>query len=262
MKKKNYRLLAAVLALAAVLCAGIGFMHYRQEQDAGKEYEKLKEEVKVAEEEPEEMLPEEPEEEPEEKPVVIPVDFASLQERNPDVYAWIRVPGTNIDYPILQSAEDNGLYLRHSIDKEWDMAGCIYTENYNSKDFDDPNTLIYGHDMSNGTMFRELHRYEDKSFFDENREVRIYLPDAVLTYEIFAAYVYDDRHIMLNFNFDDPEVYQEYLDGIFAIRDMNAHIDTSVEAGTDDRIITLSTCNGKAENQRYLVQAVLVSIDH
>lgn len=266
MNKKKYRLLAVSLALAAVVCAGVGVRHYMREQRAGEEYEQLKEEVEAPE--PEKAPPEkesevpEPEPEPEKEPVEIPVDFAALQEQNPDVYAWICVPGTEIDYPILQSEEDNGYYLTHTIDGEKTIAGSIYTENYNSKTFDDPNTVIYGHNMKNGSMFRTLHNYEDKSFFDENREVRIYLSDAVLTYQIFAAYVYDNRHILLNFDFEDADVYQEYLDEIFRIRDVGAHIDTSMEVTADDRIITLSTCNAGMETQRYLVQAVLISIDH
>ena len=266
MMKKQYRFLAVFLALAAAVCAGTGISHYIKEQRAGEEYERLQEEMERTE--PEETPSEEEpavsasEQEPEREPVEIPVDFAALKEQNPDVYAWICVPGTEIDYPVLQSEEDNTYYLTHTIDGEKTIAGSIYTENYNSKDFDDPNTVIYGHNMKNGSMFRTLHNYEDKTFFDENREIRIYLPDAILTYRIFAAYVYDNRHILLNYDFEDPDVYQEYLDGIFRIRDVGAHIDTSMEVTADDRIITLSTCNAGIETQRYLVQAVLISIDH
>lgn len=261
--KKGYKYLGVLAALAAVICGGVGILHYVQEQNAGKEYEELREEVaeEPAEEPEVESEPEAIEEaESEPEPVEIPIDFAALKEQNPDVYAWIRIPGTNVDYPILQREEDNSYYLSHSIDGAETKEGSIYTENYNSRDFDDPNTVIYGHNMKNGSMFRTLHNYEDRSFFDENREVLIYLPDAVLEYRIFAAYIYDNRHLLLNFDFDDPDVYQQYLNDIFDIRDMNSYIDTSMEVGTEDRIITLSTCNAGISTQRYLVQAVLVSI--
>lgn len=260
--KRGRMFLAVAAALAAIVCAFIGIQHFLEEQNAGKEYEELREEV-LMEEEPE-VIEEEPAEEPvpEEEPIEIPVDFDALKEQNPDVYAWISIPGTNVDYPILQSPDDDTYYLTHTIDGETATAGSIYTESYNSKDFTDPNTVIYGHNMKNGSMFRTLHEYEDKSFFDENREVYIYLPDAILEYRIFAAYVYDNRHLLLNFDFDDENVYQEYLDDIFAIRDMNSNIDTSMEVGTDDRIITLSTCNAGISTQRYLVQAVLISINN
>lgn len=83
----------------------------------------------------------------EEQSEVIPVKFEELQAVNPDVYAWITVPGTDIDYPILQHASDNSYYLMHNIDGSYGYPGCIYTENMNSKDFTDNNTVIYGHNI-------------------------------------------------------------------------------------------------------------------
>ena len=193
----------------------------------------------------------------EEQNEVIPVKFEELQAVNPDVYAWITVPGTDIDYPILQHASDNSYYLMHNIDGSYGYPGCIYTENMNSKDFTDNNTVIYGHNMKNGSMFAQLHKYEDPDFFDANREVLIYLPDEVLHYTIFAAHIYDDRHLLYSFDFADPEVYQKYLDSIFSTRDMSANIDKDITVTTDDQIITLVTCIGSQPNNRLLVQAVL-----
>lgn len=111
--------------------------------------------------------------------------------------------------------------------------------------------------MKNGSMFAQLHKYEDSDFFDANREVLIYLPDEVLHYTIFAAHIYDDRHLLYSFDFTDPEVYQKYLDSIFSIRDMSANIDKDITVTTDDQIITLVTCIGSQPNNRLLVQAVL-----
>ena len=193
----------------------------------------------------------------EEQSEVIPVKFEELQAVNPDVYAWIAVPGTVIDYPILQHASDNTYYLMHNIDGSYGYPGCIYTENMNSKDFTDNNTVIYGHNMKNGSMFAQLHKFEDPDFFKENREVLIYLPDEVLHYTIFAAHIYDDRHLLYSFDFTDPEVYQKYLDSIFSTRDMSANIDKDITVTTDDQIITLVTCIGSQPSNRLLVQAVL-----
>ena len=152
--------------------------------------------------------------------------------------------------------------LTVSIDGEEKPEGSIYTENYNSKDFEDPNTVIYGHDMKNGSMFRTLHNYMDRTFFDNNKDVIIYTPDAIRHYRIFAAYLYDNRHILESYdNFQDPAVFQGYLNEVLLQRDMNAFIDTQTEVGVDDKIITMSTCYGTQHNVRYLVQAVLVSIE-
>lgn len=255
---KGRKVLGLICLVLAVLLAGLGITRYLEEKRAGASYEELKEEV--TEEEPE--TSEEEQGLPAEKdPVEIPIDFATLQGKNPDVYAWIRVPGTSIDYPILQSQEDNSYYLTHTLDREEKAEGAIFTENYNSKTFQDPNTVIYGHDMKNGSMFQSLHNYMDRSFFDSNRDITVYLPEKILHYRIFAAYLYDNRHLLLSFDFWNKEEYQQYLNTIFSMRDMNSFVDTSMEVTNEDKIITLSTCYAGISEKRYLVQAVLESVE-
>lgn len=188
------------------------------------------------------------------------IDFEALQAWNPDIYAWIEVPGTNIDYPIVQHPEDNSYYLTRTVEHKETVAASIYTENYNSKDFEDHHTVIYGHNMKNGTMFRTLHNFEDYDFFEEHREIIIYLPDDTKYYEIFAAYTYDNRHLLHSYYCEEAESFQKYLDEVFAIKDFNAFIDREIEVTGEDRIITLSTCvNSGDMTQRYLVQAVLIN---
>ena len=253
---KKRKIIALICLGLGLTCGAIGIYKYIEEKNAGKEYEKLQQEV--VKEEPKPV--EEPEPEPVSK-VEIPIDFAALQQQNPDVYAWIQVPGTEVDYPILQSSNDNTYYLNHTIDGEEKKEGAIFTENYNTKTFEDPNTVIYGHDMKNGSMFQSIHKYMDRSFFDNNRDIVIYMPDQILHYKIFAAYLTDNKHLLMNYNFWSKDEYQQYLNSIFSMRDMNAFIDTSTEVTTEDKIITLSTCYAGIASQRYLVQAVLVSIE-
>lgn len=272
MKKKVISVVAGVagLVVAYFVVSGISnIIYHHPEENATTEstaesIEQGTEEAKAAmtEDEINEMLAgmketAETETATEEQSEVIPVKFEELQAVNPDVYAWITVPGTDIDYPILQHASDNTYYLMHNIDGSYGYPGCIYTENMNSKDFTDNNTVIYGHNMKNGSMFAQLHKFEDPDFFKENREVLIYLPDEVLHYTIFAAHIYDDRHLLYSFDFTDPEVYQKYLDSIFSTRDMSANIDKGITVTTDDQIITLVTCIGSQPSNRLLVQAVL-----
>lgn len=260
---KKFRAAGVICLTLALILGGIAAYKYLEEKNAGKEYEEIREEVVQEQEEPqtEETEPSEETVQETEPTVEIPIDFQSLQAQNPDVYAWIQVPGTEVDYPILQSPDDNGYYLDHDINKEEKAEGAIFTENYNTKTFEDPNTVIYGHDMKNGTMFQSLHRYMDRSFFDVNRDVIIYLPDKILHYKIFAAYLYDNRHLLMSFDFWNKEEYQQYLNNIFSMRDMNSFVDTSMEVTNEDKIITLSTCYAGISTQRYLVQAVLVSIE-
>ena len=185
------------------------------------------------------------------------VDWEGLWEINPDVYAWISIPGTSIDYPILQHASDNTYYLNYNIDGSYGYPGCIYTENLNSKDFTDSNTVIYGHNMKNGSMFAGLHQFEDSNFFDQNDKVHIYTPQEELTYTIFAAYIYDDRHLLYSYDFSNEDVYAAYLREIFARRDLSANIRMDMNVTSEDNIITLVTCMSKQPDKRLLVQAVL-----
>ena len=184
-------------------------------------------------------------------------DIQALQAINAEAYAWLEITGTDISFPILQPAEDEYFYLSHNIYGDEDENGCIYTEYYNNKDFGDPNTVIYGRNREE--RFGRLHQYKDRDFFDSHREVKISTEDKVFTYQIFAAYTYDDRHLIATYDFWDKAVYSTYLEDIFAIRAMDAFIDDSVEVTAEDKIITLSTGVTGEDDKRYLVQAVLVS---
>ncbi len=187
-----------------------------------------------------------------------PIDFDSLQERNDDIYGWIEIPNTQINYPIVQSwEEDDSFYLDHNIDKQYDINGSIYTEKLNNLAFTDPNTLIYGHNMLDGSMFQNLHKFRNREFFDKNKYIYIYTRGHILKYEIFAAYKSDNRHILNSYDFSDKKVYAEYLEA--AQNPKSLEVNTrECEITEDDRIITLSTCIGNEKNYRYLVQGVLI----
>lgn len=186
------------------------------------------------------------------------IDFEYLQsEVNADIYAWIYIPDSKIDYPVLQHPTDDSRYLNYNVDGSKGYPGCIYTERVNSKDFSDFNTLIYGHNMKNGSMFHGLHEYADQTYFEEHPYVYLYLPDKTLKYQIFAAYQYDDRHIMYSFDFTSEAVKKAYLKNIFETRQINAVVDKEVAVTWEDSIITMSTCVSGTD-YRYLVQAVLL----
>ncbi|UKI23141.1 MAG: class B sortase [Anaerotruncus sp.] len=133
-----------------------------------------------------------------------PVDFASLQSQNSEIYAWIKIDDTDVDYPIVQSGSDDDFYLRHSaFDKKYLSSGAIYTQGVNRTDFTDPIMVVYGHNGYKETMFTTLHKFEDSDFFNSHEYFYIYMPQHKLTYQIISAFKYDDRHIMNSFNFYD-----------------------------------------------------------
>lgn len=190
------------------------------------------------------------------------LDWEYLKEENEDIYAWIYIPGTKVDYPILQHETDNNYYLDHNLDGRKGYPGCIYTENYNTKDFSDHNTLIYGHNMKNGTMFHDLHSFREDEFFEENRYLFIYTPDELLVYDIFAAYAFTDAHILYNYDCFTENGFSDYLEMVFRDYGRSGNFREGVEVTGEDHIVTLSTCIGNQPDKRYLLQAVLVEYEN
>lgn len=189
-----------------------------------------------------------------------PIDFASLVEENPDIYAWISIPNTNVNYPILQSSIDDLFYFDHASDGSENVYGAIFTQRVSSKDFTDPVTVVYGHrSHGTGVLFSTLHNFEDATFFEENTTFYIYTPGHVLTYEIISAYQYDNRHILNSFDFSDPEVLQSYFDYVCNPDSLVKNVREGVTLTTDDKIVQLSTCMADwEETQRYIVTGVLI----
>ncbi len=188
--------------------------------------------------------------------VDVPVDFEALKRINGDIYAWINIPGTKVDYPILQN-EKNEYYLNRDVEKKYSVYGSIFSEAYNTKDFSDFNTLLYGHNMKNQTMFGGLKNFRDASFFKKNRYINVYMPDRILKYEIFAACTWDNKHILATRNFDLAQNRAAYLEEIMSVRDMNSQFARNISVSESDRIITLSTCMND-KSKRFIVSGVLI----
>lgn len=251
MKDRIRKILIVFMVLLAAGCGIYLFWYYQQAAKSSEATDKAKEQAYKTEKQ----------EKPEETDAPqIPIDFASLQAVNPDVYAWIHIEGTNIDYPVVQSREDNTYYLDHSWEKKDLAAGAIFTQTYNHQDFQDYNTVIYGHRMSdaNPTMFHDLHNYMDMDYLKQHQDVIIYTPEHIFTYKIFAAVVYDDKLIPSYYNFTIEEQRQNFLDSIYASTDLRNQFADDMEVGTQDRLLTLSTCLEGEASHRFLVEAVLV----
>ena len=185
---------------------------------------------------------------------------------NSDVIGYIYVPGTYVDYPILRSQdwEDPDYYLMHRIDYSYGYPGAIYMQNYNSADFSDPMTILYGHNMYDWyTMFSSLHYLRDPGYLEAYHYIYVYTPSATYVYDIFAVYPFDSRHILFMYNFWDPNQMQAYLDNeVFTPWDYRA-VYRNVGVNGYSKILTLSTCMFTDERDlRFLVQGVLVSVEH
>lgn len=189
-----------------------------------------------------------------------PVDFASLQAGNSEIYAWLTVPGTDVDYPVCQSTTDDEFYLRHrASDRQWSSAGAIFTQSMNSLDFSDPITVVYGHNGYSESMFTTLHNFEDAEFFNEHEYFYIYTPDRKLTYHILSAFRYDDRHIMNSFHFSDPNDLAAFQQTLVDPQSMLKNVRGGITLDADSKVVVLSTCFDNDKSVRFLVSGVLVN---
>ncbi len=194
-----------------------------------------------------------------------PINFLELVNQNPDIYAWLYVPGTQVNMPVLQSDLADNYYLYRNVNKEDDPTGAAYTQSLNSKDFTDPVTVIYGHtfqpdDERAEAAFGTLHNFEDKAFFDEHPFFYVYTPKKMYTYKIVSAGEVTDEHILNEHDFSDRFVLQEYLDEM-----QHPTGDHSFESGMEQLqagqayVVQLSTCTiPSVPEKRYLVSGVMV----
>lgn len=260
-KKKLYLIISIVsfsVVLMALAAIGILLFSYKQ---ASEDYDRLAREARAAAPTVQTVPVMETVEETqvESQPVLvdIPINFDFLRGENEDIIGWIMVDGTMIDYPVLYDTTYNLYYLSHNYEGTSTGYGSIFVLGENSSDFSDFNTVVYGHNMLDGRMFAQLHKFRDKTFFDSHGQIVIYTPDRQLTYQVFAAYRRDNLDIIANNDFSTEELREQYIESIYAQTEL-ALFNPAYEVTASDRIITLSTCIGNAA-YRYVVQGVLVS---
>lgn len=201
--------------------------------------------------------------EPTPTPYISPVDFAGLQEVNPDIYAWLEIEGTDISYPVVQSTANDAYYLDHNSDGISSANGAIFSEHeFNSTDMNDPVTILYGHHMSDGAMFGNLQKYfSDAAFFSEHPTFTVYTPEAELTYAVFAAVPYPGDHILYYHDFTEEDVFSGFFYDIMSTRDLSANLREEYAPEPGDRVLILSTCLIGNNTNRFLVMGKLLPSD-
>ena len=172
-----------------------------------------------------------------------------LRKDYPSVVAWIRVGGTDIDYPIVKGS-DNDYYLNHNYKDEYNIFGAIFMDYRNREDFSDQNTIIYGHNNARAGNFKDLHKYEEEGFFNEDRFIEIYSLDGYKKYKVFAVYNADpyDKFRSPSYTGGEGEKLLAY------IKERNL-LDGDMPEEVKD-ILTLQTCS--PGDTRLVVQGVLV----
>ena len=209
-------------------------------------------EVKVIVDEPAELP--EPVFTDEKAEMLLNVDLGELKGMNEDVIGWIEIPGTPISYPLLQG-KDNQYYLNHNWKKDYNAGGSIFMEAQNRADFSNFNTLIYGHRMSDSSMFNSLRHYESEEYLAKHPRVYIVTEQGVRVYEVFAAMkvmVTDPVYWLIT---DQQKYMQKMIDFCLEYSVIESELIPSIK----DRFLTLSTCTGlTVSDDRWVVVAVEV----
>lgn len=194
-------------------------------------------------------------------PGINTIDFKELKKTNKEIYSWIYVPNTNVDYPVVQGfiRRDDFYYLDHNIYGEYQFAGTLYTEIKNKRDFNDPVTVIYGHNMINDSMFGSLHAFEDKDFFDKNTTMFVFTEDKVITYLIYSCFDYDDRHILNSFHLEKKDELNKFISHTLNPHSIVSNVRKDVKIKDTDQLLVLSTCSEYSSSSRFLTVGVKIS---
>lgn len=181
------------------------------------------------------------------------VNFDALKEVNSDVVGWIRfIEPSIINYPVVQG-RDNDKYLHKTFKGYDNTVGSIFVNAYNNADFNDQNTIIYGHYMYNGTMFNDLDKYKDQEFWERYPFFYIYTPDGKeLRYDIYSAGIVKDTSGSYTYQFADETSFAKFIELTKSV----SNYDTGVEVGLDAQVITLSTCTKDNNDDRFVIHAV------
>jgi sortase, srtB family len=178
-----------------------------------------------------------------------------FKEINEDVVAYIEIPGTYVNYPVVQ-AKDNDFYLTRGLDKEYDIAGSLFLDAINDNKFNDENTIIYGHHLEIDSMFTVLDGYRKQDFANAHKTLYLTTEDGLREYRIFSAYGTPQSYNYRTINFAYPEDKIEY----FNEKKNKSEVDMGdTEFTTLDSFLTLSTCQYDYNDQRLAVHAVRVN---
>lgn len=257
--KKILMITFLLVCIAVSLFAGWNlYRYYRVYHDGKKEYDTLEKYIEKNKSEDEGKVEKDAGAEEKDR-CPIKVDFASLRKINSDVVGWIHIPGTGIDYPIVQ-AKDNRKYLHRTFQGKDSHVGAIFLDAACKPDFSSFNSIIYGHNLKNGEMFGHLKKqydviYNPKADYKKHRKIWIITPEAAREYEIFAfreINIKKDRDVY-TIEPADPEEQKTFFDKQISRSQKKTHFKSTDHL----KMITLSTCTSQTQDGRFVVQAVL-----
>lgn len=253
--------LTVIMIMASLILVGTTFVAW-QRQQTQKNYEVLAE-IRAEQDEPTSNAPKENIEEDKlvstgdvatskiDQYIYRPNENTKLLSINPDYFGWIRVAGTNIDYPFVRS-HDNKDYLTLDFNGNYSDAGSLFMDYRNLGNFNDKHTIIYGHYMKNKTLFHNLTLYHEKDYYDKNQIIEIAGIYETKTYKIFSVYEISADDYAFTLNFDEESDYQTYLE---TLSNLSRH-GTDFEIDSSKRLLSLVTCSYGVGNGRTIIHAI------
>ena len=188
---------------------------------------------------------------------VININFDRLTGINPDAVGWILSENTKINYPLVQG-RDNAYYLNHLVSNEVNKLGSIFIDYRNKRDFSDEHTLIFGHNMNDGSMFNDLERYKDPNYYQDHKAIYLLTKDQYFRVDIFAGYLTTPQKIgQIFINFDSQEARERYISEAKRLSNFQSEIVISEE----DKIVSFFTCDYATEDSRFVVIGKLVPLN-
>ena len=230
-KRKIFAIAIYIILFASLIYSGIQIYKWKADSNNNNQIiEKVKEEVIVKTEDN-----------------TYKIDFGKLKEQNSDSVAWLKVPNTSIDFPVVK-AQDNSYYLTRNFEKQQNAAGWAFADYRNKFDGSDKNIIIYGHNRRDGTMFGTLQNILKEDWYnnEENTKITLDTESGENTYQVFSIYKTEVEDYYIKTNFKDDAEYEEFINKLKSrsIKNFN------VELTKDDQILTLSTC---ANNNKYRI---------
>ncbi|MGN0395934.1 MAG: class B sortase [Coprococcus sp.] len=254
-KKVILNILIVVLLLVAVGSGSYIILYYYKSSKNEKKFDNLKEEI-VEDSVDNNGQPKYVKT----KEDYILAKYKNLYDKNDDFVGWLKIDGTNIDYPVMYTPDDPDYYIHTDFDGEYSDSGTLFIDaNANPRKETSDNILIYGHNMKSGTMFHDLLSYESEDFYKGHKYITFDTLDEFGTYEVIGAmrtevYADDDTahyHYYEFFNAADEEAFDEYVNLV----KVNTPYTIETTATYGDKLITLSTCAYHSDNGRYIVVA-------
>ena len=246
--KKVIKIILLVICLCVFIFSAYNIYKYLSEENANKKLNNELMEKAIIE------TPNDNNDNTQENEDILPisVDFSVLKQENEDIVGWLYLEDSPINYPVVQS-NDNDYYLRRLVNGEYNIAGSLFMDYRNDSNLEDNNTIIYGHNMKNNTMFGSLQEYKNQNYYDNHKVMYYFTPEKNYIIELFTGYTISVESDIYDLSIIDSSKLEELIS--------KSDFESNTKVTEEDKIITLSTCAYEYDGARYVVMGVLKEIE-